>query len=356
MKKINFNAPINHTGYGIASLNILKNLVKKFDVSYFPIGNIGVSNQEEFNIVKTAFDNSTIFDINAPCIKIWHQFDLASHIGRGPYYGYPFFELDTFNDKEKIHLSVPDEIFVSCEWAKEVVINNGIKNPVNVVPLGVDTSIFDWNSYSFNNISKNDSYIFLTIGKWEVRKCHDILPYIFKQAFPEEKDVELWILAAEHTNGYSSADDLKKWKELYSTDNRIKLIPGVESHKDIAKIISISDCGLYISRAEGWNLELLETMAMNRPAIASSYSAHTEFCNKDNSYLVDITNTEKAFDGKAFSGQGNWAQIGQSQIDQTIDYMRYVYKNRINTNPNGVNTAKKYSWANSVECLSRCIN
>ncbi|MFM7980727.1 MAG: glycosyltransferase, partial [Candidatus Fonsibacter sp.] len=122
-------------------------------------------------------------------------------------------------------------------------------------------------------------------------------------------------MAAEHTSNYSNQEQLKQWKQLYGQDNRIKLIPGVESHKDIAKVISLSDCGLYISRAEGWNLELLETMAMNRPAIASFYSAHTEFCNKDNAFLVDITNTEKAFDGKAFNGQGNWAQIGQSQVD-----------------------------------------
>jgi hypothetical protein len=90
--------------------------------------------------------------------------------------------------------------------------------------------------------------------------------------------------------------------------------------------------------------------------IATNYSAHTEFCNRDNSYLVDIDETEKAFDGKAFNGQGNWAKIGQKQKDQTIEYMKYVCDNRIKNNPEGIKTAKKLSWNNSANIISRCIS
>ena len=103
------------------------------------------------------------------------------------------------------------------------------------------------------------------------------------------------------------------------------------------------------------NLELLETMAMNKPTIATNYAAHTEFCNKDNCFLVDIDSLEPAYDGKVFQKQGNWAKIGQNQIDQTIEYMRYAYKNRIVSNSSGLATAQKYSWRHSAECLVRCI-
>ena len=121
-------------------------------------------------------------------------------------------------------------------------------------------------------------------------------------------------------------------------------------------MIANSDCGLYPSRAEGWNLELLETMAMNKPVIATNYSAHTEFCNNDNCMLVDIDSTEKAFDNKAFVGQGNWAKIGPNQIEQTINHMRYCYNNKISTNNNGVITANIYSWSNTADEILRCIS
>jgi glycosyltransferase involved in cell wall biosynthesis len=218
--------------------------------------------------------------------------------------------------------------------------------------LGVDREIFD---YKKPKTIHDDKYVFLTIGKWEVRKSHDLLPVLFKKAFRSEKDVELWILASETTNSYSNEEELKEWKELYNFPN-IKIIPGVKSHYDVADVIANSDCGIYISRAEGWNLELLETMAMNKPVIATNYSSHTEFCNKDNSFLVDITEKEKADDGKAFRGQGNWAKIGSQQQDQIISYMRHLYSNRINTNPEGLKTAEVYSWKNSADKISGCIH
>lgn len=351
MQNITMHCPVNHTGYGIASLNILKELHSLANTSYIPIGQPAVSTQEEYNLIQSLLNNQDLLDINAPVLKIWHQFDLGLHFGRGKYFAFPFFELDTFNNRERQHLSVPDVLFATSEWAKNVILDNNVSTPVDVIPLGVDLSIFDHSAYT----KENDKYVFLNIGKWEVRKGHDILWTLFQQAFPEEKDVELWVLASESTNGYSNAEQLAEWKKLYSNDERIRLSSGVPSHKEIAQIMSQSSCGIFPSRAEGWNLELLEMMAMNKPVIATNYSAHTEFCNKDNSYLIDIDDTEMAHDGKAFYGQGNWAKLGQNQYDQIIEHMRYLYKNRISTNSTGLETAKQFSWKNSASKILRCI-
>jgi glycosyltransferase involved in cell wall biosynthesis len=143
---------------------------------------------------------------------------------------------------------------------------------------------------------------------------------------------------------------------MYQNDNRIKLFSGFAQHSEIAELISKTNCGIFPSRAEGWNMELLECMAMNKPVITTNYSAHTQFCNKDNSYLVDISTTEKAYDGKAFMGQGNWAKIDQSEKDILIDYMRYVVNNSINTNLAGVNTASQLSWTNTAQHILNYIN
>lgn len=352
--KINYHAPINQTGYGVASFNILKALLQKqINISYFPIHNPSVTSQEDYDLIVHLIRMNSHLDPKAPCVKIWHQFDLASRIGNGEYIAYPFFELDSFNTLEKNHLNIPDKLIASSKWAQQVYQMNGCNKPSSVVPLGVDLSIFNHNTIT--KTRQDDKYVFLSIGKWEVRKGHDLLPQIFTQAFPDAKDVELWILASENISSYSSAEEIVNWKNKYKIDDRIKIMPEVPTHKDIAQLIANSDCGLYVSRAEGWNLELLETMAMNKPAIATNYSAHTEFCNKENSYLIDIESIEPAYDGKAFKGQGNWAKIGQNQIDQTIEHMRYLYSNRINTNTNGVETANKYSWQNSADHLLRCI-
>ena len=350
---ISISCPINNTGYGIASINILRELYKlDKNIAFFPIGSPSVSTIEDRDWLMQLYANTNDLDIYAPYIKIWHQFDLAHHTGKGKYYAFPFFELDTFNELEIKHLKIPDYLFVTSNWASNVIKQNNIDTNCIVVPLGVDAKIFDYTKYQKLD---NSRYIFLHIGKWEIRKGHDFILDVFNQAFPNETDVELWILAAENTNNYSSESELAEWKNKYNTP-RVKLFSGVESQYNIAQLISQSDCGLYPSRAEGWNLELLETMAMNKPVIATNYSAHTEFCTTANSYLIDIDNIEPAYDGKAFKNQGNWAKISDKQKNQMIDYMRYVYKSRISTNKNGLLTAQKYSWANSANIINRCIN
>jgi hypothetical protein len=96
-------------------------------------------------------------------------------------------------------------------------------------------------------------------------------------------------------------------------------------------------------------------MAMNKPVIATNYSAHTEYCTNKNCYLVNIDDLEPANDGKWFNGSGNWAKLGQNQLEQTIEHMRYVYNNRVDSNPEGVSTAEKYSWINTANIIQQTL-
>jgi glycosyltransferase involved in cell wall biosynthesis len=349
---INLSCAVNQTGYGIASLNILKSLYKNHKIAYFPIGQPFVNNENDHKIILESYTNSQIPDANAPFIKVWHQFDLAQRVGRGKYYALSFFELDSLNEQEKTHLQIPDELFVTSEWAKKVLINNNINSPIHICPLGVDREIFHEN---YNQNQNNDKYAFLNVGKWEIRKGHDILLELFLKAFPDEQDVELWVCASENTNSYSSKEDLYQWKNMYNHP-RIKLFSGVANQIELAHLINLSNCGIYPTRAEGWNMELLESMSMNKPVITTNYSSQTEFCNKSNSFMVEIDKLESAYDGKAFKNQGQWAKIDKNQKDQFIEYMRYCYKNKINDNLEGIKTAKQFSWTNTASIIERCIS
>lgn len=352
MKKINLYTPINSTGYGIAGLNTVKALSEQADVTLNTIGGIQIDNQEDISVIKQLLSKQDTIDPSAPCIKIWHQFDLSERVGFGRYYAYPFFEIDTFNDREKHHLNLVDEIMVSSQWAKDIVLANKINKPVHVVPLGVNTAIFD---HTMNNSSTYDKYVFIAIGKWEIRKSHDLVIKLFNKAFTHKDNVELWMITH---NPFLSEKEEQTWLTMVSDSqlkNKIKIFPRIGSQKELANVISYASCGLYISRAEGWNLDLLETMAMNKPVIVTNYSGHTEFCNTDNSMLVDIDELEPAIDNKWFHGTGKWAKISDTQEEQIISYMRHMYENQIRTNEPGLNTAKRFSWANTANHILRCI-
>jgi glycosyltransferase involved in cell wall biosynthesis len=355
MKNVNVNCPINGTGYGITSKNIIIELSKlNIDISLFPIGQqIQIDSEEEKNAIEKMLHNSAKYNPKSPCLKIWHQHDLASKIGNGKYYVFPFFESDKLFDREIHQLNCSDHVFTASKWGKEVLENNGVTSPITVVPLGINPNIF---RVPDKIKTQNPNYIFFHVGKWEMRKSQDVLIEAFNKSFEETDNVELWLLPH---NPFLSKEEEQQWFSLVNNSKlkeKIKIYNRLPTHYHLAEFLFNADCGVFLSRAEGWNNEIPESMAMNKPIIATNYSAHTEYCNKDNSFLVEINELEPASDGKWFHGHGNWAKIGEQQIEQTVEYMRYVYRNNIRHNPNGLETAGKLHWSNTASIINQSLN
>ncbi len=350
---INIISPINSLGYGVAGLNLCKELNQISPTSLFPIGRPDVSSQSDFDVVNEMVSNSRFVDFELPCVRIWHQHDMSQFVGNGEKIGFPIFELDNFTNLEKHHLSHPDRLFVCSEWAKEVVVNTvGIKEEnIFVIPLGVDPQVF-------KPCEPNDreKTVFFNCGKWEVRKGHDVIVKAFNLAFEKKDDVELKMMCS---NPFNSEEEEDGWNKLYKTSklgDKITLIGRVQTHEEVYNIMCESDCGIFPARGEGWNLELLEMMSCNRPVIATNYSAHTEFCNQENSFLIDIDSKEVAQDNKFFHGDiGSWANISEPQLEQIVDFMRHVHLNNVKTNQSGVSTSKEFTWRNSAIKITEAL-
>ena len=357
MKKLNLFSPISNLGYGIVGLNILKSLSSKMEISLSLIGGLE-GTQSDVELAQEAIERASLFNNfhKAPCLKIWHEFALAERIGSGPLFAFPFFEINQFDQRRINHLKSADGIMVASQWAKNVIKEHLDVPPalVSVIPLGVDSTIFSPGPHKVT-----DKCVFFNCGKWEKRKGHDVLLEMFRAAFPAETDVELWMMSS---NPFLSAETgflkvRQEWERYYKSDPRVKLIDRVATHGEVANIMSTTNCGVFPSRAEGWNLELLEMMAMGKHVIATNYSAHTEFCDDTNARLIEINNLEKAEDGIFFDGNsGEWASLEGNPFTQAVEYMHEFYKSW-KSNPNqynkeGVDTAKRLSWtrtANHIE-------
>ena len=139
---LNVISPINQLGYGIAGLNIVKSLSElEHEISLFIIGQ-PEAGPEHANMLKSCINKAGVPNFSAPCIRIWHQHDMAQFATSTKRIGFPIFELDTFNDVELHNLKSVDELFVCSEWAKNVIKENNINIPTTVIPLGVDSNIF----------------------------------------------------------------------------------------------------------------------------------------------------------------------------------------------------------------------
>jgi len=359
---INLYCPINQLGYGIASLNITKSLSNRGnDVFLHPIGNVEVP-AEDKDLIVSKIKASLDYNRHATCLKIWHQNDLKTMIGKGQHIGFPFFELDKFNETEVSSLQHLDKIFVTCEWAKEILENNNVIVPTYITPLGVDRNLFNEN-LSFKEIfpSHKTATKFLAIGKWEVRKGHDVLLDIFCDTFKPEDDV---MLIMNCFNPFIGPKGNQEWTDMYLNSpmkEKIAIInTRLQNQKNVAELIMNSDCGLFLSRAEGWNLELLEMMSCGKYVIATNNTAHSAFANNKNAMLTTLKIKESAYDGVFFKNQGNWATFEKQNFDEISQHMLNVHKKKqsgkLDINLAGIETAKFLSWDRTCENIERAIN
>jgi glycosyltransferase involved in cell wall biosynthesis len=360
---INIYCPLNTTSYGYVSCYLIRELVKKGVSLHCDVISQPSIEQKFFDSAQAAVNTPPN---DGPCIKIWHQHDLfpfkpdGSITGKGPHIGFPIFELDTFTDQELNSLRYPDYLFVCSDWARDVVLQqcpDRKSEDVFVVPLGIDPEIFK-PALSFNQ--RKNPTVFFNAGKWEYRKGHDILIDAFTSSFTMEDNVELWMMPH---NAFLSPEKTKEWEDLYLKSplgSKIKIIPRQPGQEDVYNLMQQADCGVFPSRAEGWNLELLEMMALGKYVITTNVTAHTQFCCDNNSRLIDLPEKEVAVDNVFFKGQGNWHKWTDEAKSKLKTHMKWVhlfssrnYRDGSEMLKRAQETGQSFTWENSANAIMK---
>ncbi len=349
---LNVTAPVNGLGYGVVGLNILLALERAGHApAFWPIGEIDAL-EEHHPTLRRALDRAPQYDPRAASLRISQIFDLSQHVGSGLRCGLPIFELDRFDSNERRQLGAQDLLFVPSRWAGQVLADNAIpEDRIRVSPLGVDREIF-----RFVDRVEPGTTVFLNVGKWEVRKGHDVLAEAFSKAFTRKDDVRLVLVAH---NPFYSAEESLQWADVYRNSPLGGKIQVVEerlpTQRDVAAVMARADCGVFPFRAEGWNLDLAEMMAMGKHVIATNYSAPTEYLTPENARLIDVDRLEDAHDAKWFHGQGQWAELGDAQIEQLVEHLRAVHRlkqeGKLRPNTAARDTFEAFTWERTVDCI-----
>ncbi len=331
---MNLTAPPNQTSYGLVTTHLLDALVKQGEkVSLFPIGEPNPEPRHA-QVVQDAIARSKRYDADAPSLRIWHQWDLAHHVGKGPRTGYSFWEVDRLTPDEAHQFISLDHVFVPSGWAQKVAFDAGVRRPMSILRPGVDTEVFHpkVKKAAIPRVGP-ETTVFLNVGKWEIRKGADFILEAFNAAFTAADDVLLVTLNFNPLQfpGYSGPAESARWNQLYDDSplgqaGKIVHVRGrVETQADVASVMAAADCGFFPSRAEGWNMPLAEMLAMGKPCITTNYSAHTEFAERGGARLIEPDGLEEAFDGFFFRGGAQWAKLGAGALEQSVAHLRAVH-------------------------------
>lgn len=350
-----FQSSHSRTGYGVAGAHLLRALQQQgIPVAYFPIGPVDPSLTDN-PALRTALEAQGAYRNDMPSVRLSQQFDLAQHVGRGPKVGFTIFELDTFSARELHHLRSQDALFVCSAWARQICLENGVTTvPIHIVPLGVDRTIFHEQVTPAKTFKETT---FLQVGKLEPRKGQLELLRAFEAAFTPKDDVRL-VLACG--NPFLSREQMETLLTPFRRSPmaaKITLLTSeLASQREVASWMAAADCGVFAARAEGWNLEALEMLAMGRQVIATNYSAHRQFLAAENARLISIDALEPAFGGATI---GRWAAWGASQHEQLVTHLREVHTARQSAgrqhNAAGVATAEQFSWNHAAATMVQAL-
>ena len=350
-----FIAPYCRTGYGVVGAHLLREfLLQDAPVAYFPLGHIDGSVVKS-DLVKRALARQGSFNDSAPSVRLSQQFDLAMHVGRGPRIGFPIFELDQFHAYERHHLERQDRLLVTCEWARHVLLENGIANtPIDIIPLGVDRAVF--HEHVAFTATTTDT-VFMSVGKLERRKGQRELLTAFETAFTPHDAVRLVLVCHNAFVDEKTFADMVHPFRTSPMASRITLVTTpLATQRDLATVMASADCAVFPARAEGWNLEALEMLSMGKPVIATDCTGHTAYLTTDNARLIAVDALEPSVPD---APSGRWAAWGERQHEQLVVNLRDVHCARqhdeLAVNVAGIRTAERLSWAASANTLMRSV-
>ena len=351
-----FLAPYCRTGYGVVGAHLLREFTQcDAPVAYFPLGPIDRSIVQN-DALDACIGRQGAFGDAAPSVRLSQQFDLALHVGRGPRIGFPIFELDTFNAAERHHLERQDRLIVTCEWARTVLLENGIwRTPIDIAPLGVDRTVFHEQVQPAS--TRGHDTVFMSVGKLEARKGQRELLRAFEAAFTPKDTVRLVLICHNAFVSGAQLDEMLAPFKRSPMASRIVLVTKPLPHqKDLAAAMAMADCAVFPARAEGWNLEALEMLALGKHVIASACTAHTAFLTAENAKLVAIDTLEESVPGERY---GRWASWGETQHEQLVQHLRDVHRERqrgeLALNDAGFITAKQFSWTSTARAVMASV-
>jgi hypothetical protein len=230
-----------------------------------------------------------------------------------------------------------DEIIVPSKWCKDMFEESGVRKPMTVVPLGVDTSIYRPGLEPIGFSKSLKPFVFLAVFGWSLRKGYDVLLRAYFEEFTSDEPVTLLLStryfgSADESKKRIIRDEIAKMRSMVRNPKQphLAFFGDVLSDEMMPQMFAAADCYVLISRGEGFGLPMIEAGACDIPVISSRYSGHTDFLDDDNSYLVDVDGFESAERNLAwisyFYENAEFPIFGPKAVEQTRHLMRHVYE------------------------------
>ncbi|WP_339769318.1 glycosyltransferase [uncultured Paraglaciecola sp.] len=248
--------------------------------------------------------------------------------------GYFYWELDSPADCHSLAMELIDEIWVSTDYGVEQYQPFSDKPVTNVgMAYEPSESIDKQRAKSFlserYSIESSSTVFLVTFDSFSFPERKNPIATIkaFQRAFQSNENVRL-ILKTQNRDFIVDKKQIGIWDQinhLTSIDSRIIIINETLSYPELLKLKAGCDCYVSLHRSEGWGFGMIEAMGLGVAVIATNYSGNLEFCNQENSWLIDYDLKFAESDDYVYVKAGQrWAE---PSIESASKAIREAYDN-----------------------------
>lgn len=273
-----------------------------------------------------------------------HPYDFVNAPGRSNIFilNYEYFEIKK-EDRVLIDRlnNYFDLVLVSTDFVREILVKNGLRTRVGMLPWGVDREQFN-PGVSPVKINGLKGFNFLYAGVFTERKGIDVLIRAYLDEFGADEDVALVIKEAMRQRHYGPWID-----RIMASVKNIKSAPKIihinKADRSIAGYFTACDAGVFPFRGEGFGLPILECIASGRKVLVTRGTGPVDFCNGENSLFIKAQ--------KHRSG-------GKLQLMPDVLHLRKLMRETFNRGPLNarerkkvVNSVSDFTWQRTIGLL-----
>lgn len=233
------------------------------------------------------------------------------------------------------HATYYSEIWTASNYCKSIFETLG--KPVKLVPHCV-------NDYKYNPDAADDVPVILVAFNCDSRVSRKN-PFFALEALNKLSESIAFKVKFKVSNSKSS---LLKYFKKQAESLDCEWITDSLTRNDLLSLYDNCDILFSPHKSEGFGLHMIEMMAMGKKVVATGYSGNMDFCNDENSYLIDYK--LDAVDDEFYLGE--WAY---PELDSAVDCLKAACKDGQTKNFNGFNTALSFNSANLIKHTLRAL-
>ena len=322
---------VKESGYGILVDNIFENL-PKFG---YTVINMGTDNH-----VTNSTNISIFITLPTSFFKTSSKFNI----------GYTMFEATKIPPIWIDYCNKMDRLFVPCNANIKAFRASGVKIPIDIIPIGVDTKLYNPElyepTYNFGMPQFEKTYKFLILNDGQPRKNNQMVFKAFSEEFHREiASNEVCLVLRQH-NPY--------------TERNIIYIKEYLEDKKLASLIRSCDSMISASSGEAGDIPILTGMSMGKPVIVTKEFAHPDYVEDNKTgYFIDTESIVPAYTQPEYKddiGIIKGAEWISPSFTSLKEKMRYVYENRDEAENVGRN-ARKFIVENrdNTVCIGKMV-